>query len=404
MTSPARLLESSTETETESLSVLNNDDESINMSQLDKPDGIQFRPTESVGIEFNDIRFEIEMKQGLPWHRRVTKRKILNGVSGKIEKGGCVAILGASGAGKTTFLDILSGRIKPTSGKVLIDNKAIAPGRKYPKQAYVRQQDFLMANFTPEELLYISAALRLPASISDYERKRKVQDILQEFSLVKCKDTRVGSTFQRGISGGEAKRLSVAIEMITDPSVLFLDEPTSGLDTTTAYTLVDTLRKLSDSGRTVVFTIHQPSSDIFALFKDVLLLANGQVVYFGTAKDAVSYFSNLGLECPRHYNPADFFFQLLNDSAVVPKLITAWQSHNKPRNLGPVEKFAKTAHSYVRSHIYQFALLGSRSIKDISRDNIQLRARLMQSLTVSLLLGLVCSLLSYFFIIFATFP
>eukprot|EP01121_Diplochlamys_sp_Union-15-3_P019735 TRINITY_DN750_c0_g1_i1.p1 TRINITY_DN750_c0_g1~~TRINITY_DN750_c0_g1_i1.p1 ORF type:complete len:250 (+),score=48.73 TRINITY_DN750_c0_g1_i1:64-813(+) len=232
-------------------SYVSDENESVAVTLRESENGLNKR----VGIEFRDIRFSVKTKEGSPCKREEKTREILKGLTGTIEGGDFVAIMGASGAGKTTFLDILSGRIKPSSGKVIVDGKATSPGHTYPKQAYVRQQDFLMANFTPKELLQFSADLRIPNSVSNAEKKERVKNTLTQLRLEKCQNTKVGGRNMRGISGGEAKRLSVGIELITDPSVLYLDEPTSGLDTTTAYTTVETLRKLSESGRTVVLSL-----------------------------------------------------------------------------------------------------------------------------------------------------
>ena len=100
----------------------------------------------------------------------------------------------------------------------------------------------------------------------------------------------------------------MAMEMVVNPSILFLDEPTSGLDTFTAYSVITTLKDLAAQGRTVVATIHQPSSDIFNLFDDLLLLSEGKVVYYGSAKDSIEYFSQLGYKCPQYMNPSDYIF------------------------------------------------------------------------------------------------
>ena len=129
--------------------------------------------------------------------------------------------------------------------------------------------------------------------------------------LEKCKDTIVGDSIIKGISGGERKRLSVGMEMIMNPSIIFLDEPTSGLDTYTAYSLVKSLKNITSTGRTVVATIHQPSSDLLRLFDDLIILNHGKIIYQGEVNNLVNYFSNLGYKCPEYTNPSDYLFMTI---------------------------------------------------------------------------------------------
>jgi ABC-type multidrug transport system ATPase subunit len=135
-----------------------------------------------------------------------------------------------------------------------------------------------------------------------------VDQIITLLQLRKCQDRVVGSIMEKGISGGERRRVSVGCQLITNPSLLFLDEPTSGLDTYTAFNVMQILRDLAHrENRTIVATIHQPSSEIWALFDDLCVLADGQVLYHGPAGDeAVNYFARQGYQCPRYSNPADF--------------------------------------------------------------------------------------------------
>ncbi|CAG2183912.1 unnamed protein product, partial [Oppiella nova] len=119
----------------------------------------------------------------------------------------------------------------------------------------------------------------------------------------------------RGISGGERKRLAFASELLTNPSIMFCDEPTSGLDSFMALSVVEVLRDLAASGRTIVCTIHQPSSEVFTIFSHLLLMAEGRVAYLGKLEKAIEYFSTLGLFCPNNYNPSDFYIKQL---AVIP--------------------------------------------------------------------------------------
>ena len=135
-----------------------------------------------------------------------------------------------------------------------------------------------------------------------------VNEMISLLYLENCKDTIVGDSLSKGISGGERKRLSVGMEMITNPSIIFLDEPTSGLDTYSAYSLISYLKDLANTGRTVSATIHQPSSDILRLFDDMIILNHGKIIYIGEVNNLVNYFSSIGYQCPEYTNPSDYIF------------------------------------------------------------------------------------------------
>lgn len=156
-------------------------------------------------------------------------------------------------------------------------------------QAYVAQEDVLMGTLTVREIIQYSAQLRLPSNITKEEVNEIVDNVIIEMGLEDCAQNLIGNWHLRGISGGEKKRLSIALEIITQPQLLFLDEPTSGLDSASAYFVVQVLKNIAcgGSGRTIICSIHQPSSEVFALFDDLFLLSSGETIYFGEAKLAV---------------------------------------------------------------------------------------------------------------------
>lgn len=124
----------------------------------------------------------------------------------------------------------------------------------------------------------------------------KVNDIISELKLTKCQNTYIGGALIKGVSGGERKRTSIGVELITDPSLIFLDEPTTGLDSYTATQVMSILKNLANSGRTIIQTIHQPNSDIYAMFDKLMLLAQGRVLFYNDAALAVDYFANLSFQ------------------------------------------------------------------------------------------------------------
>lgn len=192
--------------------------------------------------------------------------------------------------------------------------------------AYVMQDDRLMATETPRECIRFSAYLRRGGTKE--ERAHLVETMLQTLGLNRCADTIVGSALLKGISGGEKKRVSVGIELITDPKLLFLDEPLSGLDSYAAFTLTRALKDLAIAGVPVLCTIHQPSSEIFAMFDDVLILHEGQAVYHGPVVQLAEYFRRWD-PCPPNFNPADHVMfllqrQELENSSVLKEIKEAW--------------------------------------------------------------------------------
>ncbi|KAJ9164327.1 hypothetical protein P3X46_023920 [Hevea brasiliensis] len=240
-------------------------------------------------------------------------RRLLNGLNGYAEPGKIMAIMGPSGSGKSTLLDALAGRL---SGNVIMTGNVLVNGKKrklgYGGVAYVTQENTLLGTLTVRETLTYSAHLRLPGSMTREEIEGIVQGTIMEMGLQDCADRLIGNWHLRGISGGEKKRLSIALEILIRPQLLFLDEPTSGLDSASAFFVIQTLKNIAHDGRTVISSIHQPSSEVFALFDDLFLLSNGEVVYFGEAKMAVEFFAEAGFPCPSRRNPSDHFLRCIN--------------------------------------------------------------------------------------------
>ncbi|RKP14917.1 P-loop containing nucleoside triphosphate hydrolase protein, partial [Piptocephalis cylindrospora] len=238
------------------------------------------------------------------------EKQILKNITGALRPGRFTVIMGASGAGKTSFLNLISGeaRLGGTSGQVLINGKEVRGKEVRELTGFVQQDDLIMDTMTVREAVTMSALLRIPPSVSREEKLQKVDEILDLMQLTKAADTIIGSAQVKGVSGGERKRTSISMELVSNPSILFLDEPTSGLDTYTAYSVCKFLKELASSGRTIVATLHQPSSEIFDLIDDVVLLANGEIMYAGPADQVVPYFGAHGYPCPDYVNPADFLF------------------------------------------------------------------------------------------------
>ncbi|CAK5268223.1 unnamed protein product [Mycena citricolor] len=240
-------------------------------------------------------------------------RILLDNISGTFKPGQVCAIMGASGAGKSTFLDILARKAKrgQVGGTTYVNGREVANDKFKAVTGFVDQEDTLMSTLTVYETVLYSALLRLPRDMSLEAKKFRTLETLNELGILGIKDSRIGSSDQRSISGGEKRRVSIACELVTSPSILFLDEPTSGLDAYNAYNVVECLVTLAKNyNRTVVFTIHQPRSNIVALFDQLVLLCQGKLVYSGDFNKCQSYFAEIGQSCPPGFNIADFLIDM----------------------------------------------------------------------------------------------
>ncbi|XP_049576286.1 broad substrate specificity ATP-binding cassette transporter ABCG2d isoform X1 [Syngnathus scovelli] len=268
-------------------------------------------------VSFHEVGYKVHEKNGFFWKNTSSTRQILLELNG-IMRPGLNAILGPTGSGKSSFLDILAARKDPSglSGEVLIDGAPQPPNFKC-LSGYVVQDDVVMGTLTVRENLRFSAALRLPARVSEREKEARVNHLITELGLAKVADCKVGTQMTRGISGGERKRTNIGMELIIDPPVLFLDEPTTGLDASTANSVLLLLRRMANQGRTIIMSIHQPRYSIYRLFDSLTLLVGGKMVYHGPAPNTLDYFANIGYSCEPHNNPADFFLDVINGDFTV---------------------------------------------------------------------------------------
>ena len=244
-------------------------------------------------------------------------RELLRDVYGRVPRGEITAVMGPSGAGKTSLLNILAGRTR-SEGRIAVgadirlDDYQVDPANIAVRKqiAFVAQDDSLQVTATPREAIRFSAKLRLPRATAEDELDRLTERMLGELGLEQCADTMVGGDLVKGISGGERKRTSVGVELVTKPALVFLDEPTSGLDSFSAVQLVQVLKKLTHAGSSVLFTIHQPSSEVFNSFDHLILLNKGRVMYDGGIADVPTFFSGRGHPLPPLYNPSDWIMSV----------------------------------------------------------------------------------------------
>ncbi|XP_044765966.1 protein white-like [Coccinella septempunctata] len=244
-----------------------------------------------------------------------TKNEILlRDVTGVAYPGELLVILGPSGAGKTTLLNCLTLRNLQglsISGSVSINNKPVTKCDLSSVSAYVQQEELFIGCLTVREHLIFQALMRMKGSYS--QKLERVEEVLLQLSLKDCENCQIGIPgIIKGISGGERKRLALASEFLMNPLLIFFDEPTTGLDSYMSLNVVHTIKRIAKGGRTVIATLHQPSSEIFHLIDKICLVAEGRIVFLGTTSEATDFFTKLQIPCPPNFNPADYYVQLLS--------------------------------------------------------------------------------------------
>ncbi|ETS73519.1 hypothetical protein PFICI_14465 [Pestalotiopsis fici W106-1] len=332
-------------------------------------------------------------------------KPLLSSIDATLPSGSLTAILGGSGSGKTTLLNTIAERV--FSGRLAQAGSILFNGQKGVtsiNQAYVMQQDILIPSLTVRETLRYSADLRLPRAVSREDRWRIVEEVILELGLKECANTRVGNSQRRGLSGGEKRRTSIGVQLLANPSVLFLDEPTTGLDATSAYQLVKTLKSLAQKGRTIITTIHQPRSEIWGLFDNLILLSRGSPVFSGPRSECEPWFSDLGYQIPPFVNPAEYYIdqaaidnrtpELEEESTVrVHALKAAW-NEQRPMRFPPAldqglvsNKPARRAQSQHAGFCRQIRVLTDRNLKVTVRDPMGMAGSIGEAISMSIILG-----------------
>ncbi|ESR43242.1 hypothetical protein CICLE_v10011143mg [Citrus x clementina] len=308
----------------------------------------QTEPTLPIYLKFTDVTYKVILK-GMTSSE---EKDILNGITGSVNPGEVLALMGPSGSGKTTLLNLLSGRLmEPTVGGSITYNDHPYSKSLKSKIGFVTQDDVLFPHLTVKETLTYAALLRLPNTLTKQQKEKRAIDVINELGLERCQDTMIGGSFVRGVSGGERKRVCIGNEIIINPSLLFLDEPTSGLDSTTALRTVQMLQDIAEAGKTVVTTIHQPSSRLFHKFDKLILLGKGSLLYFGKASEAMTYFSSIGCSPQIAMNPAEFLLDLANgnlhDVSVPSELQDRVQTENSENDTANGKPTPAIVHEYL---------------------------------------------------------
>ncbi|XP_037957708.1 ATP-binding cassette sub-family G member 4 [Teleopsis dalmanni] len=263
--------------------------------------GFKYLPSwPPVNLQFRDLTHTVHLLGN-------GSKKILSNINGEFRSHELTAIMGPSGAGKTTLLNLLAGygTTSKSSGQILVNNnpRDLRVFRKMSR--YIMQNDMLDPHFTVSEIMMLAAHLKLGNELKNEQKLEVIDEILCMLRLNNARNTKA-----LRLSGGEKKRLCIALELVNNPPVVFLDEPTTGLDDLSSSQCIALLRRLSHAGRTIICSIHTPSAKLFDMFDNVYILAEGECIYQGASSNVVPYMKHIGLSCPLTYNPADFIIEV----------------------------------------------------------------------------------------------
>eukprot|EP00557_Chaetoceros_sp_GSL56_P009380 CAMPEP_0176487722 /NCGR_PEP_ID=MMETSP0200_2-20121128/6297_1 /TAXON_ID=947934 /ORGANISM="Chaetoceros sp., Strain GSL56" /LENGTH=669 /DNA_ID=CAMNT_0017884597 /DNA_START=227 /DNA_END=2233 /DNA_ORIENTATION=- len=374
---------------------------------LEEDEVVQDPSLHTCEVGFEAIKITLKQKGNAP------DRVILDGsIKGKAGPGRMLAVMGPSGSGKSSFIHALAGRIAESSkitvqGKRYINNEVLSEESQLPA-AFIEQEVNFFPHMTVKETLDFRVELKLGSRLGKSARDDIVSNLMDMLGLTKSANTIVGNSKVRGLSGGERKRLSIACELISSPPIIILDEPTSGLDSYQAYQVTEFLRKLADSGKTVIAVIHQPSQSVFAQFDDLLLLSEGKMMYFGEISKVRSHMKDLGYPCSKDTGTSEHVLDCISRSngdeeerrksderldhlaAAAIKSVESLSFGGSMGNLvaGQSTITIASKRNLPGANIFrQFKLLFVRAFHETSRGKLAIIIKLVQQVTLGLVYG-----------------
>ncbi|XP_053665541.1 ATP-binding cassette subfamily G member 4-like [Anopheles marshallii] len=353
-------------------------------------------PREPVDIQFKDVSYCVSL--GF----RKGQKEILHKVNGKFPGSQLIAIMGPSGAGKSTLLDVLSGYRKTgVEGAVYVNGRIRNLNSFRRMTCYITQVDRLQTLLTVLENMRIAADLKLGPEVSRHEKESIIEDILTVLGLYEHQ-----FTITKRLSGGQRKRLSIALELINNPTIMFLDEPTTGLDSFSCNQVVDLLKQLAKQGRTIICTIHQPSAKLFQEFDQVYVLSNGECMYQGCTNSLVPFLQSVDMPCPVYHNPADYVIELAcgeyGDDRIQRMVMemgngecTEWFTDKRKllkleqlRKKYPLKKIIEQSEDLMAtSQLHQLKVLIQRGIIKAKRDATLTHLRIGVNIIIAAMLG-----------------
>ncbi|XP_033226559.1 ATP-binding cassette sub-family G member 1-like isoform X2 [Belonocnema kinseyi] len=313
---------------------------------------------------------------------------ILRGVSGQFRAGELTGILGPSGAGKSTLLNVLAGyKCEEANGLIAINGRPRELRDFKRTSCYIMQQDLLQPRLTVVEAMRFAADLKLGNKITQSEKISAINEIIETLRL-----NRARNTVMERLSGGERRRLSIALELVNNPPVIFLDEPTTGLDELSSIQCIDLLQRVAKGGRTVICSIHTPCASIFLRFQHVYVVASGQCIYRGKANNVVPFLKNIGIECPKHYNPADFVIEVSSGeygADLIEKMIGYVDINSPIVPIKRIEQFQTTLSQEITKLSWwrQFMILLKRMMLQFYRDRNYMYLKMFLHVFLGFIIG-----------------
>ena len=324
------------------------------------------------------------------------KKHVLKGISGEFRGCELSAVIGPSGCGKSSLLNILSGFVRSNVyGSIKLNGKERNDDSFRKQSTFIMQEENLHSLLTIRESMTFAVKLKTGKSLNNDQQAAKIISILKTLNLVNHLSTLAGK-----LSGGQRKRLSIALELVNDPSIIFLDEPTTGLDSLSSTQCIQLLKKLAEEGRTIICTIHSPSALLLKLFDNIYAMADGNCIYQGSSQNLVSFLSSLDLVCPETFNPADFLLEIAtNDYGPQNPRLTNAIRNGKNENYRNSEKIFEgelpqeiiDCNHRTSSFFHQFNQLMLRNFLILKKDSSLVILRFAVSVLVGLLVGLLYS-------------